>query len=168
MNYRQCEKPLPSAKGLCPSTGYRLAVVTVMVVVVMIVMVVRVDTNDDLRARRDRSSGQHECGDCSEHPAFQVLHSDLLWSSAQTMCNSTYDADASRGCCAEKNSLFSRVRATGALTHNAQLGHGPVDEGGFAVDQVSGNRAEVAAIAGDGAMVAHDEVVVGRHDHGSL
>lgn len=37
---------------------------------------------------------------------------------------------------------------------------GPVDEGCFAVDELAGDRAEVAAIARDGPMVAHDEELV--------
>ena len=36
----------------------------------------------------------------------------------------------------------------------------PIDEGCFAVDEPAFDRAEVAAVAGDGAMIAHDEIFV--------
>jgi hypothetical protein len=46
----------------------------------------------------------------------------------------------------------------------AGLVHGPVDEGGFAVDEGAGDGAEVAAVAGDEAVVAHDPEVSGGDD----
>ena len=39
----------------------------------------------------------------------------------------------------------------------------PVHEAGLAVDQVVVNRAEVATVGRDGAVVAHDEVFPGRY-----
>ena len=47
---------------------------------------------------------------------------------------------------------------------DAELVHGPVDEGGFAVDEGAGDGAEVAAVAGDAAVVSHDPEVAGRDD----
>jgi hypothetical protein len=44
------------------------------------------------------------------------------------------------------------------------LVHGPVDEGGFAVDEGAGDGAEVSAVTGDVAVVAHDPEVAGGDD----
>jgi hypothetical protein len=46
----------------------------------------------------------------------------------------------------------------------AGLVHGPVDEGCLAVDEGARDGAEVAAIAGDVAVVTHDPEVSGRND----
>jgi len=51
------------------------------------------------------------------------------------------------------------------LADDTDLLHGPVDKGGFAVDEGAVYGAEVAGVAGDGAVVAHDEVLVGGDDH---
>ena len=51
-----------------------------------------------------------------------------------------------------------------ALVDYAGLVHGPVDEGCFAVDEGAGDGAEVAAVRGDVAVVAHDPEVVGWDD----
>ena len=53
----------------------------------------------------------------------------------------------------------------GELADQAGLVHGPVDEGGFAVDEGAGYGAEVAAVRGDGSVVAHDEEIVLGDDH---
>ena len=50
----------------------------------------------------------------------------------------------------------------------ADLFDWPVDEGGFAVDELAVDGAEVAAVAGDGAVVAHDPVLVREEDHFGL
>jgi hypothetical protein len=51
-----------------------------------------------------------------------------------------------------------RVLKGGELVDEAGLIHGPIDEGGLAVDEGAWDGAEVAAVAGDGTVVAHDEV----------
>ena len=49
--------------------------------------------------------------------------------------------------------------------HDAHIASGPVDEHGFAVNKRALDRAEVAAIGRNGAVIAHHEVAIGRHDH---
>ena len=50
---------------------------------------------------------------------------------------------------------------------DAGLVHGPVDEGSLAVDEGAGNGAEIAAVAGDAAVVTHDpEVALGNDNVG--
>src|ERR1700733_13846061 len=51
------------------------------------------------------------------------------------------------------------------LTDDAHAVGGPVDEGGFAVDEVAIDGAEVGGGGGDGAVVAHDEVLAVGDDH---
>ena len=41
---------------------------------------------------------------------------------------------------------------------------GPVDKGGFTVDEIAFDGAEFAAVAGDGAMVAENEILAGWDD----
>jgi len=58
-----------------------------------------------------------------------------------------------------------------SLVDDAQIAGGPVHENGFAVDKRALDGAEIAAVRGDGAMVAHHEVAVGGdHDfsHGAV
>lgn len=49
------------------------------------------------------------------------------------------------------------------LSNYAGVFGGPVDKDGFAVDELAGDGAEVAAVRGDGAVVSHHEVVIGRY-----
>jgi len=58
----------------------------------------------------------------------------------------------------------TKARAKAALVDYAGLVHGPVDERCFAVDEGAGDGAEVAAVAGDVAVVAHDPEVAGGDD----
>ena len=39
----------------------------------------------------------------------------------------------------------------------------PIDEDGLSVDQIAAYGAKVAAVGRDGAVIAHHEVVAGRH-----
>src|ERR1700677_3181957 len=50
-----------------------------------------------------------------------------------------------------------------ASTQPSQLLHRPISEDGFAVDIAFVDTAEVAAVVRHGAMVAEDEVTIGRH-----
>src|SRR3984957_14497569 len=46
----------------------------------------------------------------------------------------------------------------------AQIFQGPVDEYGFSIDVLAGHPAPTAAVVGGAAMVAQDEILIGRND----
>ena len=61
--------------------------------------------------------------------------------------------------------LVERETGGSCLADDADAVGGPVDEGGFAVDEVAVDGAEVAGVRGDGAVVAHDKVLAVGDDH---
>src|ERR1700744_4294469 len=68
--------------------------------------------------------------------------------------------------------MAPKARAAGraVLVDYAHVVGWPVNEGGLAVDELAIHRTEIAAVAGDGTVVAHHEVIALRdHDlrHGA-